>query len=90
MAQAHFENLPAFGKQLVAQLIDPESCGNRKAAHIKIQMPLKIVELTHMNTEDRRTFIEELIGLQKYDEMKDATVEFRHFCVAIIMIFGRG
>lgn len=33
----------------------------------------KIVELTHMNTEERRKFIEELIGLQKYDEMKDAT-----------------
>ncbi|MFX1281693.1 MAG: AAA family ATPase, partial [Promethearchaeota archaeon] len=35
----------------------------------------KIVELTHMNTEDRRLFIEELIGLQKYDEMKDATLK---------------
>ena len=28
-----------------------------------------------MNTEDRRKFIEELIGLQKYDEMKDATLK---------------
>ncbi|MFW9898033.1 MAG: AAA family ATPase [Candidatus Thorarchaeota archaeon] len=35
----------------------------------------KIVELTHMNSEDRRRFIEELIGLQKYDEMKDATLK---------------
>ncbi len=35
----------------------------------------KIVELTHMNPEDRRRFIEELIGLQKYDEMKDATLK---------------
>jgi len=35
----------------------------------------KIVELTHMNTEDRRSFIEDLIGLQKYDEMKDATLK---------------
>ena len=35
----------------------------------------KIVELTHMNAEDRRKFIEELIGLQKYDEMKDATLK---------------
>ncbi len=35
----------------------------------------KIVELTHMNAEDRRNFIEELIGLQKYDEMKDATLK---------------
>ncbi|MFX1311597.1 MAG: AAA family ATPase [Promethearchaeota archaeon] len=35
----------------------------------------KIVELTHMNTEDRRQFIEELIGLQKYDEMKDVTLK---------------
>ncbi|MFX1429483.1 MAG: AAA family ATPase [Promethearchaeota archaeon] len=35
----------------------------------------KIVELTHMNTDDRRRFIEELIGLQKYDEMKDATLK---------------
>jgi len=35
----------------------------------------KIVELTHMSPEDRRTFIEELIGLQKYDEMKDATMK---------------
>ncbi|UCD01359.1 MAG: chromosome segregation protein SMC [Promethearchaeota archaeon] len=35
----------------------------------------KIVELTHMSTEDRRVFIEELIGLQKYDEMKDATLK---------------
>ncbi len=35
----------------------------------------KIVELTHMNSEDRRKFIEELIGLQKYDEMKDSTLK---------------
>jgi len=35
----------------------------------------KIVELTHMNPEDRRKFIEELIGLQKYDEMKDVTLK---------------
>ncbi len=35
----------------------------------------KIVELTHMNSEDRRKFIEELIGLQKYDEMKEATLK---------------
>jgi chromosome segregation protein len=35
----------------------------------------KIVELTHMNSENRRKFIEELIGLQKYDEMKDATLK---------------
>ena len=35
----------------------------------------KIVELTHMNPENRRKFIEELIGLQKYDEMKDITLK---------------
>ena len=35
----------------------------------------KIVELTHMNPETRRAFIEDLIGLQKYDEMKDATMK---------------
>ena len=35
----------------------------------------KIVELTHMNAEDRRQFIEELIGLKKYDEMKDVTLK---------------
>jgi len=35
----------------------------------------KIVELTHMNQEQRRIFIEDLIGLQKYDEMKDATLK---------------
>ncbi|MFX1478424.1 MAG: AAA family ATPase, partial [Promethearchaeota archaeon] len=35
----------------------------------------KIVELTHMNPEERRYFIEDLIGLQKYDEMKDATLK---------------
>ncbi len=35
----------------------------------------KIVELTHMSSEDRRVFIEELIGLQKYDEMKDVTMK---------------
>ncbi len=33
----------------------------------------KIVELTHMDSNDRRKFIEELIGLEKYDEMKDVT-----------------
>ncbi|MHA1845957.1 MAG: AAA family ATPase [Promethearchaeota archaeon] len=33
----------------------------------------KIVELTHMSADERRKFIEELIGLEKYDEMKDAT-----------------
>jgi len=35
----------------------------------------KIVELTHMNAENRRKFIEELIGLQKYDEMKNVTLK---------------
>ncbi|MFX0077236.1 MAG: AAA family ATPase, partial [Candidatus Hermodarchaeota archaeon] len=35
----------------------------------------KIVEMTHMNPESRRIFIEDLIGLQKYDEMKDATMK---------------
>jgi len=35
----------------------------------------KIVELTHMNPEARRAFIEDLIGLQKYDEMKNATMK---------------
>lgn len=35
----------------------------------------KIVELTHMNTEERRKFIEELIGLQKYDDMKEETMQ---------------
>ncbi len=35
----------------------------------------KIVELTHMNPVARRIFIEELIGLQKYDEMKDGTMK---------------
>lgn len=35
----------------------------------------KIVELTHMNPENRREFIEDLIGLSKYDEMKDATMK---------------
>ena len=35
----------------------------------------KIVELTHMNAERRRFFIEDLIGLQKYDEMKDSTLK---------------
>jgi chromosome segregation protein len=35
----------------------------------------KIVELTHMNGENRRLFIEDLIGLQKYDEMKDSTLK---------------
>jgi chromosome segregation protein len=35
----------------------------------------KIVELTHMSAESRRLFIEDLIGLQKYDEMKDSTLK---------------
>ncbi|MBD3342272.1 MAG: AAA family ATPase, partial [Candidatus Lokiarchaeota archaeon] len=35
----------------------------------------KIVELTHMNPDSRREFIEELIGLQKYDDMKNATLK---------------
>jgi len=35
----------------------------------------KIVELTHMNSVDRRAFIETLIGLEKYDEMRDATLK---------------
>jgi len=35
----------------------------------------KIVELTHMGSEKRRLFIEDLIGLQKYDEMKDSTLK---------------
>ncbi|MHA1234157.1 MAG: AAA family ATPase [Promethearchaeota archaeon] len=35
----------------------------------------KIVELTHMNPVARRLFIEDLIGLQKYDEMKDGTMK---------------
>jgi chromosome segregation protein len=35
----------------------------------------KIVELTHMNTIERRQFIETLIGLEKYDQMKDATLK---------------
>jgi len=33
----------------------------------------KIVELTHMNVIDRRQFIETLIGLEKYDNMKEST-----------------
>ncbi len=33
----------------------------------------KIVELTHMNVVDRRRFIETLIGLEKYDNMKEST-----------------
>ena len=35
----------------------------------------KIVELTHMNSRDRRVFIETLIGLEKYDEMRDNTLK---------------
>lgn len=35
----------------------------------------KIVELTHMNSVDRRKFIETLIGLEKYDQMRDATLK---------------
>ena len=34
----------------------------------------KIVELTHMSSNARREFIEMLIGLSKYDEMKDKTL----------------
>jgi len=34
----------------------------------------KIVELTHMNTVERRQFIESLIGLEKYDEMKNQSL----------------
>ncbi|MFX0099370.1 MAG: AAA family ATPase, partial [Candidatus Hodarchaeota archaeon] len=34
----------------------------------------KIVELTHMSTEDRRIFIEDLVGLQKFDEERDAAL----------------
>jgi len=35
----------------------------------------KIVELTHMNTVNRRIFIETLIGLEKYDQMKARTLK---------------
>ena len=35
----------------------------------------RIVELTHMNTNQRREFIEGLIGLEKYDEMKAETMK---------------
>ncbi|WP_457556554.1 AAA family ATPase [Candidatus Harpocratesius sp.] len=35
----------------------------------------KIVELTHMSPNARREFIEMLIGLSKYDEMKDKTLK---------------
>ncbi|MHA1680030.1 MAG: AAA family ATPase [Promethearchaeota archaeon] len=35
----------------------------------------KIVELTHMGTEDRRIFIEELVGLQKFDEERDKALK---------------
>ncbi len=35
----------------------------------------KIVELTHMNTVNRRVFIETLIGLEKYDQMKARTLK---------------
>ncbi|UYP46603.1 Chromosome partition protein Smc [Candidatus Lokiarchaeum ossiferum] len=35
----------------------------------------RIVELTHMNTNKRREFIEELIGLSKYDRMKEQTLK---------------
>ncbi|MHA1371802.1 MAG: AAA family ATPase, partial [Promethearchaeota archaeon] len=35
----------------------------------------KIVELTHMSTEDRRFFIEDLVGLQKFDEEKAAALK---------------
>ena len=53
---------------LAAANIDPEGSN-------QFVLQGKIVELTHMNGEDRRKFIEELIGLQKYDEMKDATLK---------------
>ncbi|MBN2150188.1 MAG: chromosome segregation protein SMC [Candidatus Lokiarchaeota archaeon] len=35
----------------------------------------KIVELTHMSPEDRRIFIEELVGLQKFDDEKNAALK---------------
>ncbi|NMC04122.1 MAG: chromosome segregation protein SMC [Candidatus Lokiarchaeota archaeon] len=35
----------------------------------------KIVELTHMGSEDRRIFIEELVGLQKFDDEKNAALK---------------
>ncbi|MHA1848586.1 MAG: AAA family ATPase [Promethearchaeota archaeon] len=35
----------------------------------------KIVELTHMGTEDRRLFIEDLVGLQKFDEEKEKALK---------------
>jgi len=53
---------------LAAANIDPEGSN-------QFVLQGKIVELTHMNADDRRRFIEELIGLQKYDEMKDATLK---------------
>lgn len=34
----------------------------------------KIVELTHMSPDDRRQFIEDLVGLQKFDEEKAAAL----------------
>lgn len=53
---------------LAAANIDPEGSN-------QFVLQGKIVELTHMNAEDRRKFIEELIGLQKYDDMKNATMK---------------
>ena len=35
----------------------------------------KIVELTHMSTEDRRLFIEDLVGLQKFDDEKEKALK---------------
>nr|MDO8116617.1 chromosome segregation SMC family protein [Candidatus Sigynarchaeota archaeon] len=35
----------------------------------------KIVELTHMSPEDRRIFIEDLVGLQKFDDEKNAALK---------------
>lgn len=35
----------------------------------------RITELTHMSIDNRREFIEELIGLEKYDKMRDATMK---------------
>ncbi len=35
----------------------------------------KIVELTHMSSEDRRLFIEELVGLSKFDDEKNAALK---------------
>ncbi|HEC93253.1 MAG TPA: chromosome segregation protein SMC, partial [Candidatus Atribacteria bacterium] len=53
---------------LAAANIDPDG-GNQ------FVLQGKIVELTHMNPISRREFIEDLVGLQKYDEMRDATLK---------------